>query len=127
MFEFFQGLSPVLQALIATTFTWAMTALGAAAVFVFKEPSRRMLDGMLGFAAGVMIAASFWSLLVPAVEASRGGRIPEWVPATVGFLIGALFLWGIDKVLPHLHPGFPSSEAEGIKAPLKNILYWFWP
>jgi len=125
LFEFFQALNPVLQAFIATTFTWAMTALGAAAVFVFKEPSRRMLDGMLGFAAGVMIAASFWSLLVPAIEASRGGGVPEWVPATVGFLIGAFFLWGIDKVLPHLHPRFPPSKAEGISSHLQKSVLMF--
>jgi ZIP family zinc transporter len=113
--SFFQGLHPVIQALLATCFTWAMTALGAAAVFGTKDISRRLLDTMLGFAAGVMIAASCWSLLVPAIELSEGKDIPAWVPAVVGFLAGGIFLRGIDKVLPHLHIGFPTDEAEGVK------------
>ncbi len=108
-------LHPVVQALIATLFTWSVTALGAAAVFLRKEVSRRTLDAMLGFAAGVMIAASFWSLLAPAIEMSEGMAVPSWIPALVGFLLGGVVLWGIDKVLPHLHSGFPMSEAEGIK------------
>jgi zinc transporter, ZIP family len=112
---FFQGLHPVLQALLATCFTWAMTALGAATVFTARNVSRRVLDAMLGFAGGVMIAASYWSLLAPAIEMSEGKDIPAWVPAVVGFLSGAIFLSGIDKVLPHLHLGFPIAEAEGIK------------
>ncbi|MEE9497125.1 MAG: ZIP family metal transporter, partial [Desulfobacterales bacterium] len=108
-------LNPVLQALVATLFTWAVTALGAAFVFFFKSINRKVLDGMLGFAAGVMIAASYWSLLAPAIEMAEGGRLPAWVPATVGFLLGGVFLWIIDKILPHLHLGFPRQEAEGIK------------
>ncbi len=111
MDTFFNGLNPVVQALLATCFTWALTALGAAAVFLHRNPSRRVLDAMLGFAAGVMIAASYWSLLAPAIELSGG----SFVPAAIGFLVGGLSLWGIDKVLPHLHPGFAMSEAEGIK------------
>jgi ZIP family zinc transporter len=113
--SFFQNLNPVLQALVATIFTWAMTALGSAMVFTAREISRRILDAMLGFAGGVMIAASYWSLLAPAIAMSEGKDLPSWVPAVVGFLGGGLFLWGIDKVLPHLHLGFPTSEAEGIK------------
>jgi ZIP family zinc transporter len=70
---------------------------------------------MLGFAAGVMIAASYWSLLAPAIEMAEEGNLPAWVPATVGFLLGGVFLWIIDKILPHLHLGFPKEEAEGIK------------
>ncbi len=112
---FFQELHPVIQALLATCFTWAVTALGAATVFMAKNISRRVLDTMLGFAGGVMIAASYWSLLAPAIEMSEGKDIPAWVPAVVGFLLGAIFLRGIDKVLPHLHLGFPIAEAEGIK------------
>ena len=112
---FFQNLHPVIQALLATCFTWAMTALGAAAVFTTKEINRRVLDAMLGFAGGVMIAASYWSLLAPAIEMSEGKDIPAWVPAVVGFLLGGIFLRGIDKVLPHLHLGFPTEEAEGVK------------
>jgi ZIP family zinc transporter len=115
MIEWLGTLDPILQALLGTLFTWAMTALGAGAVFTFKEINRRLLDTMLGFAAGVMIAASFWSLLAPAIEMSVGGALPEWIPALVGFLGGGIFLWSVDKVLPHLHMGLPVSEAEGIK------------
>ncbi len=115
MTAWFTGLNPVLQALVATLFTWAVTALGAAFVFFFKTINRKVLDGMLGFAAGVMIAASYWSLLAPAIEMAEEGNLPAWVPATVGFLLGGVFLWIIDKILPHLHLGFPVEEAEGIK------------
>ena len=114
MFEYFSGLHPVYQALIATLFTWFVTALGAGLVFFFKTIERKMLDAMLGFAAGVMIAASYWSLLAPAIEMAEGSNIPAWVPATSGFLLGGAFLWIIDKLLPHLHPGFPKEEAEGV-------------
>jgi ZIP family zinc transporter len=92
-----------------------MTAVGAAAVFTAKDISRRLLDALLGFAAGVMIAASYWSLLAPAIEMSEGKNIPSWVPAVVGFLAGGIFLRGIDKLLPHLHIGFRTEEAEGVK------------
>lgn len=115
MIDLMQNLDPVAQALIATIFTWAMTAFGAASVFAIREMSRRMLDAMLGFAGGVMIAASFWSLLAPAVELSEGMDIPAWLPATAGFLIGGVFLRGIDRVLPHLHIGSPIEEAEGVR------------
>jgi len=113
--DILQGLHPVIQALLATCFTWAMTALGAATVFTAKDISRRVLDAMLGFAAGVMIAASYWSLLAPAIEMSEGKGIPSWVPAVVGFLLGGIFLRLVDKILPHLHLGFPIEEAEGVK------------
>lgn len=109
--EWFSAQSPVLQALLATGFTWFVTGLGAGLVFFFKSINRKTLDGMLGFAAGVMIAASFWSLLAPAIEMADG----SWVPATTGFLLGGLFLWLVDKVLPHLHLGFAMDEAEGVK------------
>ncbi len=115
MIVFFQNLHPVIQALLATTFTWVMTALGAAIVFMAKNVSRKILDGMLGFAAGVMIAASFWSLLVPAIEMSEGKNLPVWLPAALGFLMGGIFLRGVDRILPHLHINFPVEEAEGIK------------
>jgi ZIP family zinc transporter len=92
-----------------------MTAAGAAVVFTAKDFSRRVLDVMLGFAAGVMIAASYWSLLAPAIEMSEGKDIPSWVPAVSGFLIGGIFLRLIDRLLPHLHLGFLTGEAEGLK------------
>lgn len=115
MIGFFAGMPPVLQALIAATFTWGMTAAGAALVFGTKKVSRKLLDSMLGFAGGVMIAASFWSLLAPAIELSDGGALPKWIPPLVGFLLGGVFLRGLDLVLPHLHPGDPVSKAEGVK------------
>jgi zinc transporter, ZIP family len=115
MIEYFRSLHPVLQAFIATCFTWGMTAAGAAFVFSAKKVGRRTLDMMMGFAAGVMIAASFWSLLGPAIEMSRGGRLPSWFPAVTGFLAGGVFLRGLDAVLPHLHIGFRCDEAEGPK------------
>lgn len=107
--------SPVIQATLAGTFTWGVTALGASAVFFFKEINKKVLNGMLGFAAGVMIAASFWSLLSPAIEMSVGGPVPVWVPPAVGFLLGALMLMVLDAIIPHLHLGFPIEESEGIK------------
>ncbi|MCL7412703.1 MAG: ZIP family metal transporter [ANME-2 cluster archaeon] len=113
-----EQLNPVLQALAAALFTWGMTAFGASVVFSARDMSRRVLDGMLGFAAGVMIAASFWSLLVPALEMAAHLDIPVWFPAASGFLLGGLFLGGVDKVLPHLHIGVP--QAEGIRTPWKK-------
>ncbi|MFZ5807772.1 MAG: ZIP family metal transporter [Chloroflexota bacterium] len=113
--EAFALIPPLWQALIATCFTWFVTALGASAVFFFREVNRRVLDAMLGFAAGVMIAASFWSLLAPAIEMAEMSGTPGWIPAVVGFLSGGAFLWVIDKLLPHLHLGLPTEEAEGIK------------
>ncbi len=120
MIGFLQGLNPVLQALFATGFTWALTALGASLVFLGREPSKRLLDFLLGFAAGVMIAASYWSLLAPAIEISEGTNLPSWMPATVGFLLGGIFLRGVDRLLPHLHLNFPMEEAEGIKTSWKR-------
>ena len=115
MFNWFTGLDPVLQALVATLFTWFVTALGAGLVFFFKTINRKVLDGMLGFAAGVMIAASYWSLLAPAIEMAEESSLPAWIPATTGFLLGGLFLYIADKIIPHLHLGFPLEEAEGPK------------
>ncbi len=112
--QWFIDLGPVQQALLATCFTWGVTALGAAVVFVFKEVNRKLLDAMLGFAAGIMIAASFWSLLAPAIEMAEAQGMAGWMPAVVGFLSGGAFLYIVDKILPHLHLGFPMEEAEGI-------------
>jgi len=116
----FAGLNPALQALLATCFTWFLTALGAGLVFFFNSIKREILDLMLGFAAGVMIAASCWSLLAPAIEMAEGMGIVPWVPAVVGFLLGGAFLLGVDKIMPHLHLGFLQSEAEGIKTNLER-------
>lgn len=113
--EWFLNLNPIWQALLATCFTWFLTAVGAAAVFFFRTVSRKVLDGMLGFAAGVMIAASYWSLLAPAIEMAEELTIPSWVPATVGFLLGGGFLRLVDMVLPHLHIGFSMEDVEGVK------------
>jgi len=114
MANWFAEIDPVLQALLATLFTWLVTALGAGLVFFFKSINRKVLDAMLGFAAGVMIAASFWSLLAPAIEMAAESNLPAWIPATVGFLMGGAFLWMADRIIPHLHLGFPMDEAEGI-------------
>jgi ZIP family zinc transporter len=113
--DYLGSLNPIVQALLATLFTWACTALGAAGIFLAKEINRKVLDAMLGFAAGVMIAASYWSLLAPAIEMSSDMGTPGWIPAAVGFLSGGAFLWLVDRLLPHLHLGFPDSEKEGIK------------
>jgi ZIP family zinc transporter len=115
MIEYLRTLNPVTQALLATLFTWGVTALGAAGVFLAREINRRVLDAMLGFASGVMIAASFWSLLAPAIDMTESiGGIP-WIPAVIGFLAGGAFLWGVDRILPHLHLGLPIDQAEGLK------------
>jgi ZIP family zinc transporter len=114
MIELFSGLSPILQALVATMFTWGLTALGASLVFGTKNVHRKVLDAMLGFAAGVMIAASFWSLLAPSISLSAEGALPLWIPPLIGFMAGGAFLRLVDRVLPHLHPWMPISEAEGI-------------
>ncbi|MBU1077985.1 MAG: ZIP family metal transporter [Spirochaetes bacterium] len=116
--EIFKSYHPVLQALIATIFTWGVTAFGASFVFFAKRPSKKMNDAMLGFAAGVMIAASYWSLLAPAITMSEGRGLPVWVPPVIGFLLGAFFILLIDKLLPHLHLGFKMEEAEGKKTKL---------
>ena len=111
--EWFMTLGPIQQALFATLFTWGVTALGAAFVFPFRTVSKKVLDAMMGFAAGVMIAASFWSLLQPAITMAEEQDLIGWIPATVGFLVGGLFMLGIDKLLPHLHIGEPLEHAEG--------------
>jgi ZIP family zinc transporter len=111
LFEWFSNLGPITQALIATLFTWGVTALGAAMVFFFKEINRSVLNGMLGFAAGVMMAASFWSLLNPAIIMAQESGIAGWIPAVIGFLTGGLFLWGVDRLLPHIHIGAKKSEG----------------
>lgn len=115
MIAFLEQYSTIIQALMATLFTWAVTALGAGMIFFTKKVNRKLLDGMLGFASGVMIAASYWSLLAPAIELSEGLDVPVWFPAVTGFLLGGVFLFAVDKLLPHLHMGDDITNAEGPK------------
>lgn len=113
--HYLEGISPILAAFYATMFTWGLTALGASTVFIFRTMNRVALDGMLGFTGGVMVAASFWSLLAPAIDMSGGDGFIKVIPASVGFLLGALFIFALDKTLPHLHINF--KESEGVKTP----------
>ncbi len=116
----FLELSPVGQALAGTLFTWGLTALGASLVFFVRQENRKLLDVMLGFTGGVMIAASFWSLLSPAIEMSESlGRL-SWVPAAIGFSLGAVFLRLADFVTPHVHLKAPIETAEGIPTRLER-------
>lgn len=115
MFTWLADQHPIFQAFLACCFTWGMTALGAAVILFFKDVPRKVLDMMMGFAAGVMIAASFWSLLAPAIEMAEQDSITPWMPAAIGFLLGGLFIWVLDKILPHLHIGYPREAAEGIQ------------
>ncbi|WP_300669842.1 ZIP family metal transporter [Desulfoluna sp.] len=115
MIEFMRQFHPVMQAFIATLFTWGVTAAGASLVFFVTAVDRKLMDALLGFAAGVMIAASFWSLLAPGIEmAEHLGYIP-WLTAVIGFMGGGIFMRLTDKFLPHLHPGLGMDESEGIK------------
>ena len=112
--------NPVIQALLAGIFTWVLTAIGAGLVFFFKSSNRKVLDMSLGFTGGVMIAASFWSLLAPAIEYVEmqnkigASNMPSWFAPTVGFLLGALFLFILDKIIPHLHLFNKKKDAEGM-------------
>ena len=115
LIDFFSNISPVKGAFIATIFTWLLTAFGASFVFLFKTMHRGFLDAMLGFTGGVMVAASFWSLLAPGIEMSPGEGFVKVIPAAVGFELGALFIFSLDKVLPHIHINF--KDSEGIKTP----------
>ena len=115
MIDFIQQYNPVTQALMATLFTWGVTAAGAALVFFTRTVNPKLMDSMLGFAAGVMIAASFWSLLAPGIEmAEQIGHIP-WLTAAIGFMAGGLFMRLADRVLPHLHLGLDVGQREGVK------------
>ena len=112
---FFENQNPILGAFYATIFTWFMTALGASLVFFIKKLNRMVLDGLLGFTGGVMVAASFWSLLAPGIEMSPGDGFIKVLPASIGFALGALFIFLLDKILPHIHINF--KDSEGIKTP----------
>lgn len=119
--RFLVDIGPVWAALLATTFTWMVTAAGASFVFFFKTLHRGVLDAMLGFTGGVMVAASFWSLLNPSIEMSEKlyPSVP-WMPAAVGFLLGAMFIFFLDKYTPHLHINFGIEEREGVNKKLRK-------
>tara|TARA_A100001011_G_scaffold374892_1_gene435839 strand:- start:475 stop:1332 length:858 start_codon:yes stop_codon:yes gene_type:complete len=123
---FIQLNNPILQAFVGGLFTWALTAVGAGLVFFFKSTSRRTLDMCLGFTGGVMIAASFWSLLSPAIHAVEVQQelgitnLPIWFAPAAGFLLGAMFLYFLDKKVPHLHLFENIKNAEGPKTNLKK-------
>lgn len=122
MSAWFTSLDPMSQALLAGLFTWSVTAVGAATVFLTRRINRQVLDAMLGFSGGVMLAASYWSLLAPAIQIAEHGVFPAWFPSAVGFLLGGTVLWAFDKLLPHLHLGFPLAEAEGPKTSLHRAI-----
>jgi ZIP family zinc transporter len=113
MMTWFASQSAVYQALLAGLFTWSVTAIGAATVVFAKTINQKLLDAMLGFAAGVMLAASYWSLLAPSIELAEGLDMIAWLPAVTGFVLGGAFLWGADQVIPHIHPGVPGAKPEG--------------
>lgn len=121
----FSTLNPIVQALIAGIFTWFVTAVGSAGVFLFKSVNRKVMDASLGFAAGVMIAASFWSLLAPSIEMSESMGVTNWLPPLIGFLLGGAFLWGLDKILPHVHINQNRTQAEGPKSSWHKTLLLF--
>ena len=125
--EFFIGLeNPILQAFVGGLFTWVLTAIGASLVFFFKSANRKFLDASLGFTGGVMIAASFWSLLSPAIDAVEKQHelgltsMPSFLPPAIGFFFGAFFLYFLDKKIPHLHLFKKIEDAEGPKTDLKK-------
>jgi len=118
--EWFLSRTVVSQALLAGLFTWGLTALGAALVFLTRSVSHKLLDSMMGFAAGVMIAASFWSLLVPSIDMAARQNVISWIPAMIGFLLGGAFLRLCDQFLPHLHIGSARAEAEGVRTRWKR-------
>ena len=128
MVDWFLGLSPIIQATLAGIFTWVMTALGSSLVFLFHEVNEKLLAIMNGFAAGVMVAASFWSLLAPSIDFAdqNGYGIWSFVPAVVGFLSGGLFLRIIDGVIPHLHKrSAGKEETEGLPSTLSSTALLF--
>jgi len=121
MMNYLKNCSPITQAFVAGLFTWSITALGASFVFVTKKVNKKFLESMLGFAGGVMIAASFWSLLAPSIEMFQGNRLPSWFPATVGFLLGGIFLGFIDKIIPHFRIKSSIKKGKGFKTSERRI------
>jgi zinc transporter, ZIP family len=125
MLELFEGINPVGQAFIATLFTWGLTALGASLVFFVKKTNQRFMDSMLAFAGGVMIAASYWSLLAPAIELAEKGNLPSWIPAVTGFLLGGVFLLLVDKLLSVVDTDKYLHEIKDNKAKNRTALLLF--
>ncbi len=123
--DWFSGLPPVIQALLGGMFTWSFTMFGSALVFLKRDMSRKVLDASLGFSAGIMISASFFSLILPALDIASKWSIPAWVPVSIGFLTGGVFLKVIDSVIPHLHIFLPMEKAEGIKSHLSKTWLLF--
>lgn len=121
MINYLQNYSPITLAFIAGLFTWGITALGASFVFLTKKVNKKLLESMLGFAGGVMIAASFWSLLAPSIEMSQGKSLPSWLPAAVGFLLGGIFLGYVDKIIPHFRIGSSINKNKDIKTPERRV------
>lgn len=122
-FSFLAGYTPLQLALIGGAFAWMVTSLGAAVVFLFGKIKRNVMNGLLGFSAGVMIAASIWSLIIPSIDLSKELHMIPWVPPAVGILTGMVVLFIIDKIIPHLHQGLPKTKSEGLKTTWqKNIL-----
>ena len=120
--KLFENINPILGAFYATMFTFIVTSLGASFALFFKKMHRGVLDGLLGFSGGVMIAASFWSLLAPSIEMSGGEGFQKVLPAAVGFTLGAVLIFIMDKILPHLHINFKESQKEGIKTSLHRTV-----
>lgn len=118
--DWFVGASAPVQALLAGCFTWGVTALGASLVFLARRPHQKVLDVMLGFAGGVMMAASFWSLLAPAILISEELGYPGWLPPFIGFLLGGTSMRLLDMLLPHLHPGMAETEPDGPPSRMKR-------
>lgn len=118
--DWFLNLNPITQALIGGLFTWGVTSLGAALVFLTKTINYKVLDGMMGFAAGVMIAASVWSLIIPGIDLAEAQGMIGWIPAAIGFLLGGVFLRICDAYIPHLHIGLPRDAAEGVDTKWKR-------
>ncbi len=122
MFDYFLTLHPAMQAFLAGLFTWGCTIFGSGFVYFFKTVNQKLLDSMMGFAAGVMIAASFWSLLAPSLEyAEKDYASLAWLPAAIGFLVGGGFIRLIDHIVPHLHLDKPIEEAEGSSTLQKGL------
>ncbi|MDQ0298339.1 ZIP family zinc transporter [Salibacterium salarium] len=123
--ESFISLHPVMQAFLWTMFTWGMTAFGASAVFFAKGTNHKLMDGMLAFAGGVMIAASFWSLLSPAIDMAEDSNVPGYIPAVVGFLLGGALLLLVDKLLPIFNQDRYFTEIKDVKAKHRTALLVF--